>query len=95
MTTEEIAAKLVSLCRQGKYEEVYQDLYDPNIESIEPNGSTWSSVKGMDALKKKGEEWNKMVKEFHGGEISDPIVAGDYFSCTMKTSLTLNGMTAP
>ncbi len=92
MTTQEIANQLVTLCREGKFEEVYRNLYSPEIKSIEPTNGNWDTVQGMDGLQKKGEKWQSMVKEFHSSDISDPIVAGDYFSCVMKTELTMNGM---
>ena len=92
MTTEEIANQLVNLCREGKFEEVYKTLYSPEIKSIEPADGTWDTVQGMEGLQKKGEQWQLMVKEFHSSEVSDPIVAGNFFSCVMKTELTMNGM---
>lgn len=92
MTTQEVAEKLVSLCRMGDYETVYKDLYSKDIISIEPEGGTWGTVQGMEAIAKKGEQWHNMVKEFHSSEISDPIVAGDFFSCTMKTELSMHGV---
>jgi ketosteroid isomerase-like protein len=92
MTTEEIANQLVSLCREGKFEEVYTNLYSQDILSIEPEGGTWGTVQGMEAIKKKGQEWHTMVEEFHSSEISDPIVAGDFFTCTMKTEISMKGI---
>lgn len=92
MTTQEVAEKLVSLCRVGDFEKVYKELYSQEIMSIEPEGGTWDTVQGMEAIAKKGEQWHAMVEEFHSSEISDPIVAGDFFSCTMKTELSLKGI---
>jgi len=34
----------------------------------------------MDAIKKKAELFISMVENFYGHTISDPVVAGDYFS---------------
>lgn len=84
------------LCRQGKYEQVYQELFSPEIESIEPEGGPWDSkVKGLEALAKKGQMWQEMVEEIHSTEISDPIVAENFFACTMKMKVTLKGMPGP
>lgn len=95
MTTKEIADRLVALCREGKYDEVYTELFSPEIESIEPEGSTWPKAKGFDELKEKGKRWEEMLEEYLGGEISDPIVAGDFFSCTMKSKVKFKGIPEP
>ena len=95
MTTQEVANELIKLCRAGKYEEVYQKLYSPEIVSLEPSGSLWPEAKGFEELSKKGAQWNEMVEEFIEGTISDPIVAGDYFSCTMKSMVRFKGNPEP
>ena len=76
MTTQEIADKLVGYC------------YDKNIVSIEPKGAPMERVEGFDAVLQKAEFFNTMVAEFHGNEVSDPIVADNYFSCRMKMDAT-------
>ncbi|MEM0940727.1 MAG: SnoaL-like domain-containing protein [Bacteroidota bacterium] len=96
MTTQEVANQLVSMCREGKFEEVFQDLYSTEIESIEPKGSVFPhEVKGIDALVKKGKQWEELIQEVHTSEVSDPIVAENFFSITMKTKVTLKGMDEP
>lgn len=95
MTTQEVANRLVELCRESKWEEVFKELYSPEIVSIEPEGSPWDTAKGFDALAKKGEEWQKMIEEFHSMEISDPLVAENFFSLTMKSKVTMKGQIEP
>lgn len=96
MTTQEVANRLVQLCREGKYQECISELYSPDIVSIEPEGGSWDTkVQGLDALAKKGQDWKNMVEEFHSGEISDPIVAENFFSLTMKSKVTMKGMSEP
>lgn len=95
MSTEEVAKKLVTLCREGKFEQVIQELYSPEIVSIEPDGAPWGTVKGFDAIAQKGKEWNEMVAEFHSGEVSDPLVAENFFTITMKSKVTMKGMNQP
>ena len=43
MTTQEVADKLVSLCRENKYQEAY-DLYADDAESIEMEGMPGDQV---------------------------------------------------
>lgn len=95
MSTEQVAKKLVALCREGKFEEAIRELYSPEIVSIEPEGAPWGTVTGFDAIAQKGKEWNEMVSEFHSSEISDPLVAENFFSITMKSRVTLKGMEHP
>ena len=49
-------------------------------------------VKGKDALKKKGEDFNNMVEEMHGGYCSKPVVGGNFFSVAMGIDATYKGM---
>lgn len=32
-----------------------------------------------------------MIEEFHGGHISDPVVAGEYFSIAWNMDVTITG----
>lgn len=92
MTTREVANRLVELCAQGKWGQAQDELYSNDVESIEPAGTPWESVKGMDAVKKKGEQWSAMIEEFHGNEMSEPVVSQDFFAIRMKSDTTMKGM---
>ena len=48
-------------------------------------------VEGMTGIKEKGERWGSMLEEFHGIEVSAPLVAGDHFTCTMIMDTTMKG----
>ena len=88
MTTQEVADKLVSYCRTGQYENAMKELYGPTIISIEPKGTPMEKVEGFEGVIKKAEFFNNMVEEYHGNEVSDPIVADNFFSCRMKMDAT-------
>ncbi|EAY25119.1 nuclear transport factor 2 family protein [Microscilla marina] len=92
MTTKEIAQKYVELNRTGQHMQALEDLFAKDAVSIEPKGTPTEHAEGLDALKKKNEEFATMVEEMHGMEVSDPIVADNFFSCTMKMDVTLKGM---
>ncbi len=96
MTTQEIAERLIALSKEGKYEQVYQELYSPEIQSKEPlpNGE-WDTATGFDGLKAKGEKWQDMVEEMYEGEISDPIVAENFFTCSWKMKVKFKGAPGP
>ena len=83
MTTAEVANKLVSLCREGKHMEAIQSLYGDDIVSREMPGSPNELTSGIKAVFQKSEDWFSNLEEWHGGGLSDPIVAGDHFTTKM------------
>ena len=92
MTTQEIANRLVHMCRNGKTEEAKEELFAPDIISIEPReGILPKEIKGMDAIRKKAELFISLVDNFYGDTISDPIVAGDYLSLSWTSDLKMIG----
>lgn len=92
MTTKEIATRLVHICRKGKIEEAKEELFAPDIISIEPReGMLPKETKGMDAIKKKAELFISMVENFYGSTISEPVIAGDYFSVSWDTDIQMKG----
>ena len=92
MTTTEIATRLVQLCRKGDWAQAQQELYEDSAESIEPAGAPWGNVQGKAAIQQKAAQWFSSVEEFHGSEISDPLVAGDFFTIRMMNDTTMKGM---
>lgn len=91
MTTQEVADRLIALCREGKYDKVYKELFSPEIVSREPDGSKWPVAKGFDELQEKGKMWQEMVDEFIEGSISEPMIADDHFVCTMNSKVKFKG----
>ena len=91
MTTQEIANRLVELCRNGEFEKALTDLFSDDAMSIEPYATPAfeKETKGMDAIKEKGEKWNSMVQEMHGITLSDPLVAANSFALTMQMDVTM------
>jgi SnoaL-like protein len=88
MTTQEIADKLVGYCRQGQFENAINDLYGENIISVEPDGAPMKEVRGLEAVRQKTEHFNSMVEEFHEMEVSEPLVADNFFSCRITMEAT-------
>ncbi len=92
MTTQEIANRLVELCRKGEYGTVYQELYSPQCISIEPKGAQVEVCNGLEEMAAKGKAWNESMEEFHGSDIGDPIVAGNHICMTMMMDATFKGI---
>ena len=78
--TKEVAEKLVNWFNQGEMMKCYQELYSPDIVSIETGDSSeMGEIKGMDAVQRKGEWWQNTF-EVHKTEASEPLVADKFFS---------------
>lgn len=93
MTTKDVANRLHELFNEGKWDQAQNELFANDAESVEPPKSQgMQSVKGLDAIKKKGQQFNDMVEEMHGGYVSDPVVAGNYVAFAMGMDCTYKGM---
>jgi hypothetical protein len=93
MTTQEIADRMYELFKENKWAQVQEELFSDDAESIEPPHSRgMQSAKGREALKKKGDDFNNMVEEVHGGYTGQPIVAGNYIALAMGFDATMKGM---
>ncbi|UII77568.1 nuclear transport factor 2 family protein [Flagellimonas sp. HMM57] len=91
MTTQEVADKLVSLCREGKYDEAY-GLYSKDAVSLEMPGVPNEKTEGLDNILKGFEQWASNIEETHGGTVGDPVVMGNHFSVPMSSDVTFKGM---
>src|SRR6187549_4028923 len=91
MTTQDIANRLVELCRQGQFETVQNELFAEDAVSIEPYATPEfeKETKGKDAIAEKGQKWMSMVQDFHGVTVSDPMIASNSFACTMQMDVTM------
>ena len=90
LTTQDIANRLHELFKENKWQEAQDELFGDDAESIEPPGSQGlPSVKGLEAIKKKGKDWENMIQEVHGGWTGDPIVAGNYIAIAMGVDATM------
>ena len=93
MTTQEVADRLNQLFKENKWSQVQDELFSEDAESIEPEKSQGlKSVKGLDAIRKKGEQFNNMVEEIHGGYSSEPVVGGNFIAVAMGLDATMKGM---
>ncbi len=91
MTTQEVADRLVELCRKGQILEAQQELFADNVTSHEPAHSPMPPAIGKEAVLEKGKRFAAMIEERHSGSFGDPIVAGNHFSFVCKLDATLTG----
>jgi hypothetical protein len=93
MKTEEIAKRLVILCRDQKWEAAQKELYAADAVSLEPQESPGFDkvTKGLPAIIEKGHKFAAMVEKMHSLTVSEPVVAGSSFACTMGMDVTMKG----
>ena len=92
MKTEEIARRLVALCREQKWETAQNELYAADAVSIEPYATPGfdKETRGLPAILEKGKRFTSMT-EVHSISVSEPLVAANSFACTMKIDMTMKG----
>ena len=88
MTTQEIANRFYELDNAGDFQAIYAELYSPDVKSIEPAHTHWGTAEGMEAIHEKGKQFRESIAEMHGGYTEPPIVAGNFFACTMGFDAT-------
>jgi ketosteroid isomerase-like protein len=94
MNTEAIATRLVKLCREGKFEEAQRELYAADAVSIEAEGAppgALGNVKGEEAIFEKKRQFNAGVEQMHGISMSDPLIAGNWFTAVLTLDATMKG----
>ena len=93
MKTEEVAQRLVTLCREGQWETAQQELYAADAISIEPyeTPNFPKETKGLPAIFQKGHVFTSLVEKMHSLAVSDPLVAGNAFACTMTMDIKMKG----
>jgi len=91
MTTKEIATRLVTLCRDAKWETAQRELYADDAVSIEPYATPAfaKETKGLAAIFEKGRQFDSMIEKMHAITVSDPLIADSSFACTMSMDVTM------
>ncbi len=94
MNTQQIANRLVELCREGKYDQCYDELFAQDAENIEMPAMAEGPIgnaKGLDAIRAKAKAWSNGVEQIHSGSVGDAQVSGNWFSVPMSMDLTFKG----
>jgi hypothetical protein len=89
MNTTEIARQFVTMCREGKNFDVMNQLYDPNIVSVEAAVRKTGSFEtaGKAAVIQKSVEWAQ-AHEIHGATVDGPFLLGDRFAVVFAFDVT-------
>ena len=91
MSTQQIASRLVELCRQQQFEAALQELFSDDAVSIEPHATPMfaKETMGLPAIIAKGRKWMSMVEKIHDLAISTPLVAGKAIAVTFTCDITM------
>jgi hypothetical protein len=93
MTTQDIAKRLVELCRHGEFETAQKELYAPDAISIEPYATPEfeKETKGLPAIIEKGHKFESMVDELHSTTISEPLVTATSIGFILTMDIKMKG----
>lgn len=90
MTTAQIAERLTLLLREGKFEEIYDTLFDQeNVQHIEPQSPYFSNITGVKAIKEKDTVMTGSIAEVHSMEIGNAITSKNFIAIPYKLSFTM------
>ncbi len=93
MKTNEIAERLIALCREAKWEAAQKELYASDAVSIEAAATPVfaKETMGLAAIIEKGRKFDAMIEKMHALVVSEPLVADNSFACTMSLDVTMKG----
>jgi len=91
MTTEQVASRLVSLCREGKFEDAQVELYADHAISIEPAGGPIASVDSLKGVIENGRKFRASIERVHQLNVSNPIIVGPVFAVTFELDAEFKG----
>jgi hypothetical protein len=93
MTIQEVAARFDALAQTGQWDQIVDELYADDAESVEPEGAEGplQSVKGKEAMKQKGEAFNAEIEAFHSAYCTPSVIGGNHFSVGMGMEVTMKG----
>ena len=89
MNTEEVAEKLVDLCRKGEWMKAVESLYAEDIVSVEAHEmeNMPTEMRGIDQVRGKTKWWEENM-EVHSAKVSGPFVARDTFVVQFDVDVT-------
>ncbi|MCU0444344.1 MAG: nuclear transport factor 2 family protein [Microscillaceae bacterium] len=89
MSIQEVANRLVELCRAGQSSQAREEFYTEESESFEPERYPNARTQGLSAIRQKDEEWFNSVEQLHSAIVGEPIIAGNFFSVAMTMDIKL------
>jgi len=92
-TTAEVANRLVDLCRMEEYETATRELYADDCVSNEPTDEMGPKVvSGIGGILGKLNRFKEALEERRSNIVSNPVIAGNFFSVSFDMDVTMKGM---
>lgn len=91
MEVQQVANKLTDLCRDKKFQEAELELYAEDVVILEMKGHPMERAEGKAMAAQKTTNWLNSLETLHQFEVSDPIIAGNYFTVRMSFDMTKKG----
>ena len=88
MNTNEVALQWANMCKEGKNLECIEQLYADNVVCKEMPGMPGEITSGKQNIWNKSKEWLENMEAFHASSISEPVVAGNFFTAKMSFDCT-------
>src|SRR5438045_9427670 len=85
-TIHEIDNVLKEMVSEQKFVEAYQLLFSEDAESIDPLNTSGQPLKGLTTLLEREKGFLSRVTAIQKISLSDPIIAGNYFTLSLKMS---------
>ena|ERR1700744_3538236 len=89
-TIHEIANGLKEMVSEQKFLDAYQQLFADNAESIDPLNTSGQPLKGLDTLIAREKDFLSRIT-VNKISLSEPIIAGSYFTLSLKMSFEVEG----
>jgi hypothetical protein len=88
MSTQQVAARFMELCKQAKNFDAMEELYSDGIVSVEAvAGPSGLETAGKKAVIEKSKKWAAGY-EIHGGDVDGPYLAAEKFAVTFIFDVT-------
>jgi len=92
MTTQDVASRFNELAQQEKWFEIQEEFFADNVKSIDPPNSPYMGyAEGKSQVRKKGEDFVKLIEAVHRAYTSEPIVSGNHFAVGREIDITAQG----
>lgn len=93
MSTKDIAERYYTLFKAQQLEVIIQELYSPDIVSIEPENDLGLPrlTEGIEAYGKKQEAFFFQIEQVFGGSIEKPLVSKGFFTVRTTSDVKWKG----
>ncbi|WP_143308593.1 SnoaL-like domain-containing protein [Chitinophaga vietnamensis] len=89
MSAVTIASRLIALCTAGEFIQAQQELYHPDIVSIDPDGSKTIGATNMHAKEQRFLDNLNSIISVH---FSEPQFAGSYFTTILTMEIDIKNV---